>query len=132
MAHISLFAAITMAATTAQAASPNQASAGDADQENAAIAAVLDNAHRDADAIARHLAEHRAAHLIAAPGWPCAKAIPGELAVAAKSPAGVQGSAEPVVRAPRSVECAGCAECAHCGEVTPDDMGCSGCHKLST
>lgn len=123
MKRLSLLAAMTVAVTPAPAAPPLPISPSDTGRPNAAIAAVIEQARRDAEAIAYHLAEHRAAHRAAAPGWPCAKPVPQEVAVAAALLAAEPDLSDSFASSPQGVDCA------ECGEATPDDIRCSGCRE---
>lgn len=123
MKRLSLFAALTVAATPAPAASPVPISPSDTLRPHAEIAAVIEQARRDAEAIAYHLAEHRAAHRADAPGWPCAQPMPQEVAVVEGLLAVEPDLSDSFAPSPHGVDCA------ECGEAAPDDISCSGCRE---
>lgn len=114
MHHLSLFAAMAVAATPAHAASPVTILVGDA-------------ARRDAEAISHHLAEHLAAHRADASGWPCSKPMPRQLALAIRSLAGALASTNRHVPPPSRVDCRDCADCVDCAEATSGVAGCPEC-----
>ena len=129
MHHLSLFAAMAMAATPAHPASPVTILSGDAGRPNAAVAAVIAQARRDAEAISHHLAEHLAAHRADAPGWPCLKRTSRQVVLEMRSLAGAMASTNHNVPPPHEVDYRDCADCADCAEATPGGAGSPGCRE---